>query len=53
VEREPNRSDEDLDSLILALRQVPANPNLVPAPELNPKATKGTKKAPGYFLGAG
>jgi mono/diheme cytochrome c family protein len=30
-----NLSDEDLDSLILALRQVPANPNLVPAPQLN------------------
>jgi mono/diheme cytochrome c family protein len=26
--------DEDLNSLIAALRQVPANPNLVPAPEL-------------------
>jgi len=27
-------SDEDLNSLIVALRQVPPNPNLVPAPEL-------------------
>lgn len=29
-----NMSDEDLRSLIAALRQVPPNPNLVPAPEL-------------------
>ncbi len=28
-----NLSDEDLNSLIAALRQVPPNPNLVPAPE--------------------
>ncbi len=33
-------SDEDVMSLIAALRQVPANSYLVPAPELN--ATKGT-----------
>jgi mono/diheme cytochrome c family protein len=29
-----NLTDEDLDSLILALREVPARPNLVPAPQL-------------------
>lgn len=33
-------SDEDVMSLIAALRQVPPNPYLVPAPELN--ASKGT-----------
>ena len=27
-------NDEDLDSLIAALRQLPPNPNLVPAPQL-------------------
>jgi cytochrome c553 len=31
-------SDEDLSSLITALRQIPPNPNLVPAPELLQKA---------------
>jgi mono/diheme cytochrome c family protein len=35
-----NLSDEDVMSFIAALRQVPANPYLVPAPELN--ATKRT-----------
>jgi mono/diheme cytochrome c family protein len=29
-----NLSDEDLDSLMLALRKVPPNPNMVPAPDL-------------------
>jgi hypothetical protein len=29
-----NLRDEDLDSLIAALREIPPNPNLVPAPEL-------------------
>jgi len=29
-----NLTDEDLESLIAALREIPANPNLVPAPEL-------------------
>jgi hypothetical protein len=29
-----NLTDEDLDSLIVALREIPPNPNLVPAPEL-------------------
>ena len=30
-------SDEDLDSVIVALRQTPPNPNLVAAPELKAK----------------
>jgi mono/diheme cytochrome c family protein len=31
-----NLTDSDLDALIAALREVPPNPNLVPAPKLNP-----------------
>jgi mono/diheme cytochrome c family protein len=34
-----NLTDEDLDSLIAALREVPPNPNLVPAPQLNQGTT--------------
>jgi hypothetical protein len=33
-----NLTDEDVDSLIAALREIPPNPNLVPAPELNQPA---------------
>jgi hypothetical protein len=29
-----NLTDADLDTLIAALREIPANPNLVPAPQL-------------------
>ena len=30
-----NLTDADLDALIAALREVPASPNLVPAPQLS------------------
>lgn len=30
-----NLTDADLDALIAALREVPANPNLVPAAQVN------------------
>jgi mono/diheme cytochrome c family protein len=31
-----NLTDSDIDALIAAMREVPASPNLVPAPQLNP-----------------
>jgi len=38
-----NLTDEDMDSLIAALREIPPNPNLVPAPELREQPPSGAQ----------
>ena len=38
-----NLTDEDMDSLIAALREIPPNPNLVPAPELREQPPSGAR----------